>query len=215
MTDLQNPMVAYAGAGAAEGNETRLRSERTRGLVVQQAHAAYAEECIRGNTWTISTATAGITVTALMLVSVASAIPIVGLYNPSSSSKNLVIHRGMAIQTTGTVCNFVWGAVAAPSMTIADGVTTGKNNFTLASGGHEARAFAGATAMVGIALPFRFGWGATVEGATVAGTVLAGGTDWVDGEIVVKPANFVGIFGVTITTAGVVKASIVWSEVPV
>lgn len=212
MTDLQNPMVV-GNATAADGTETRLRSTRTRGLVTQQDHAPYAEDCARGNTWTVSTPTAGITATALMVVSTASAIPIVGLYNPAGNTKNFVIHRAIAVQTTGTVANFAWGAAALPGGQAAASTTAGINNLTFAAGKHTAQVFNGSQAMVGTAPIFRVIGGA-VEGATAAGVVETI-QEWVEGEIIVQPGNLLGMFALTTTTAGIVKASVTWSEVPV
>lgn len=212
MTDLQNPLVA--AYPAADGNETRLRSERTRGLVMQAAHAPLYEETNQGNSWTISTAVAGITTTALMVVSTASAIPIVGLFNPDGSGKNLIVHRAIVCQVTGTSTGFIWGVAADPAMTASDGVATGRNNKTFASGGHIGRAFAGATAMVGTGVTYRS------LGEPVAGIAYAAGLDTtfrddVDGEIVVVPGNFVGVFATVAMAANIVRASLTWAEVPI
>ena len=167
----------------------------------------------RGNVWTANTAVAGITVTTLMIISTASAIPIVGLYNPVGSGKNLFVHRAVITQCSGTVANFVWGAVAAPAMTVANGLASTANLLNLTTQG-QARNFAGATAMVGTATAIRFFPG-QYDGAGPAAGTLVGFRDDVDGELCVAPGNFCGIFSVIVTTAGLVRATIVWAELPV
>lgn len=212
MSDLQNPMVV--ANKAATGAETRLRSDETRGLVVQQNQGAYYEATNQGSSWTISTAIAGIATTALFTVSTASAKPIVGVFNPTGSGVNLSVQRVIIIQVTGTaVSSFVWGALAgATGMSAASGVQTGINNKTFAAGSHQARAFAGATAMVGTAGFYRVIGGPT-NGAFTA-SAQATYRDDVDGEIIVKPGNFVGVFGTATTIENVVVASMTWTEVP-
>lgn len=212
MTDLQNPLVA--AAKATPGNETRLRSDETRGLVVSQNQGTYYESSNQGSSWTISTNVAGIATTALFTVSTASAIPIVGVFNPTGSGVNLSIQRTIVLQTTGTaVSSFVWGAIAgATGMSGSSGVQTGINNKTFTAGGHGARAFAGATALVGTPLMYRVIGGPTAGAFTASQNATV--RDDVDGEIIVRPGNFVGVFGTTTTIENVVRASLTWTEVP-
>ena len=211
MTEVQNPLAAAYKVGV--GSETRLRSDETRGLVVAQNQAGYYESTNQGSSWTISTAIAGISTTALFTVSTASAIPIVGVFNPANTGLNLSIQRAIVIQTTGTaVTSFVWGVVAASTMASTDGVATGINNKSFVTGGHTARAFAGATAMVGTPKFYR------VLGGVWAGAFNAAAQstyrDDVDGEIVVKPGCFAGVFATSTTVENIVRASLSWAEVP-
>src|SRR5437660_6995195 len=77
-----NPTV---GARIASDNtEVNPRANRTGEQATAAAHGTWLEALRQGNVWTISTPLAGITVTANMLTSVASANAIVGLYNKSA-----------------------------------------------------------------------------------------------------------------------------------
>lgn len=216
MSAAENVLVGQVGgAGQPDGQEGRVRINRVGQTIDAQGLSPMAMSTIRGQSWTVATPIAGIIPTALMLVSVASAIPIVGVYNPGGSGRNLVINKGVAILMTGTVCGFVWGAVASPAMTNANGVATHVNNLTFAAGstgGSVGRSFAGATAMVGTALPVRY-VGSGIAGASVTGAQWTY-TDFVDGELIVAPGNFAGIFAIVVS-AGTVEAHMTWDEFPI
>jgi hypothetical protein len=107
----------------------------------------------------------------------------------------------------------VWGCIAAATgMSTASGVQTGINNKTFALGGHKARAFAGATALVGTPLFYRCIGGPTAGAFTASSQ--AGYRDDVNGEIVVPPGSFAGVFATTTTVENIVRASLSWTEVP-
>jgi len=211
---IQNPTVGTRSA--PDGMEgSRLRSERTGALVIQQLHAPYAEECVRGNIWTASTAVAGVTVTASCVIS-ALAMPIIGVFNPTGSGRNLVIIKTIVQQMTLTAVTFVWAGGAAMGLTNANGVATHINNFTFAtaaSGGSVARSFLGAS-IIGATAPTAFRYvGGAIAGATAVGEVYSF-TEYNDGDIVLSPNTFAGLFADTATSAAVVRAAITWAEVP-
>jgi hypothetical protein len=164
-------------------------------------------------TWTISTPLAGITVTALMVVSTASSIPIVGVFNPVTSSVKLVIQRAVYVQTTGTVCNPLWGVM--PSAAITATSVTAIRHSTFSAGGHTASVFAGATPVSGTAVMFRPLESTRILGATAAGGDGGPVTEVLNGEMVMRPGTFVGLYSDILTTAGVARASITFTEVPI
>jgi len=214
MTDLQHAVVGLQVVN--DGVQSRLRAERSGALVVQQLHGAYTEENVRGNVWTVSTAVAGVTVTASAVVSTASAMPIVGIYNPPGTGKNLVVMRACVQNVTGSQVTFLWGVSNGPAMTAAAGVATHISMFNFGqggSGGSVARSFAGATGTVGTPITFRVIYGG-ITGTVVAGA-LSSFTEYTNGDICVPPGNFAGIFADLAPTAAVVRAAITWAEVPV
>jgi hypothetical protein len=212
MTDIQSPIVG--AASVADGTESRLRADRTGALRTVQGHGALYDDASRGNSWTVSTPVAGITVTALMVVSTASSIPIVGVLNPAGSGVNLAIQRCYVDQTIGTNMNYMWwGGIANTTMTVANGLTTGISNKGFAASGHAARVFAGATAVVGTPTSYRI-LPCFLSGAPTAANI-AGFADEVDGEIIVAPGSFVGVFGDTTNTTGTCRATLTWTELPI
>lgn len=198
-------------ATLSDGTVKEARLDKSGSIVTQDVHGRYYEAVARGNVWTINTPTAGITVTALMVVSSASSNGIVGLYNPTANY-NLHIIRAVAViasQATGT--GIVWGTIATTSLLnpLPAGVNRAKNALTFVIGGHRAKVFDGSVAVSGSAATdlYRIMLPASITSALTAAET--------DGDIIVGPGCFVGIFGDTTTTATVAKASITWEEVPV
>jgi hypothetical protein len=210
MADLNSPVPGLQLVPDGQP-ALNLRGERTGAVLVQQAHAPYAEETQRGNVWTISTPIAGVTCTTLVIVSTASAMPILGLYNPVGSAKNLVLQKVVMINQGATAITFVLGAAALPGMTSTSGGAVGVNNLNFGVGSHTARTFIGAVVIVGTPITFRYLTGAST-GAVTAGTV-EGTTEYTDGDVVVAPGNFLGVF--TVLVGGLVQGSLTWAEVPV
>lgn len=208
---IQSPTVGPKTS--ADGATVPLRAERMSGLVVQPAHGELYEAASRGNVYTISTAVAGIVSTAAMVVSVASANAIVGLYNPTTDT-NLHITRAIIVQVSGTAVTggFVWGTIASPTGITGKG-TTGYNNKTFTKGGHKAYAFDGSLPATGsaITVPFRY------VGGLFPGTISvgAGATfEEVEEDLVVGPGCFAGIFFAIVGTNTTVTGSLSWEEVP-
>ena len=209
---IQSPTVGPKTS--ADGATVPLRSERMSGLVVQPAHGEMYEAASRGNVYTISTAAAGIAVTAAMVVSVASGNAIVGLFNPTTDT-NLHITRAVVVQISGTAVTggFCWGTIASPTGITSKGVT-GLNNKTFLKGGHKAYAFDGSLPATGAAItvPFRY-IGGLFPGAITAGN---GATfEEVEEDLVVGPGCFAGIFYTASGTNSTVTGSLSWEEVPV
>lgn len=207
MSDIQNPMPGQQNI--RDSSEHRLRGTRTGELAFSQAHGPTLEPARQGRLWTISTPVAGITVTANMLFSVASSNAILGLYNKTSDQYLHV--RTLNVQTaTATVCNIVWAINTPLQLATNPTGVSGRNNATLASGGHQAVAFNGAVACSGMGVTSFHRM--ILNLPTAAGRVTHTETD---PEIVIPPYGFAGVFGDAATTATVIWGYLTWEEVPV
>src|SRR5438132_9305536 len=134
----------------ADGTPSPVRATRDGALVGQEAHGTFYEAVSRGNVWTIATPVAGITVTANMLSSVASANAIVGLYNPTTNTNLHILRAIVALVTVITACNFNWAVNINTLLSpVPTGVQRAHNNLTFAIGGHKAKAFDGTVAVSG------------------------------------------------------------------
>jgi len=215
VSDIQNPLVGPRNI--ADGSETQWRAERTGAPVVQPAHGEYYEEASRGNVWTISTAIAGVVMTANTVVSLASSRCIVGIWNPTGGV-NAHITRAVIIQVSGTAftaAGFVWGTISSPTGitgTAAAGVQA-RNNKTFIKGGHAMVAFDGSLDVTGsaITVPFRY-FGGFFPGAITAGASAT--IEEMETDIVVGPGAFAGLFGSLAQTACTVVGSLSWAEIP-
>ena len=197
-------------ATLSDGSVKEARLDKSGAVVGQDAHGRFFEAVARGNVWTIATPTAGITVTANMLVSVASANAIVGLYNPTANKNYHVVRTQVIAITMATGTGFLWATVGTAGVLspIPLGVQRAHNNLTFAIGGHTAKAFDGSVAVSGLAATDVF---RAIIPLQI--TLLTNFTEY-DNDIVVGPGAFAGIFGDTVTTSSVVKAAITWEEVP-
>lgn len=206
---MLNPTV---GARVAQGSaEVNPRANRTGELATGAAHGTWLEAIRNGNMWTIATPTAGITVTANMLVSVASANAIVGLYNKSTSSYLHITRAEVIVASAATATGFVWGANSPTALSVVPTGVTHVYNHNLMTLGPSPAAVA-------------FDGSIPVSGAAVTAIVrpIVGGAintlvnvEEFDDDLWVAPNGFLGIFGDTVTTSTVVKASLTWEEVPV
>lgn len=207
---MLNPTVGVRST-VGDGGEINPRANRTGELATAAAHGTWLEALRVGNIFTISTPIAGITVTANMLTSVASANAIVGLYNKSQAVNLHILRAEIVIGSNATATGCVWG-FAAPAAVSPNplGVQRVRNHKQLTIGaGVAAVAFDGSVAMSGIAATDLFR-------PIVAGLVNTPITvEEFDDDLLVPPNGFIGIFGDTTTTAAVVKAALTWEEVPI
>lgn len=204
-----NPVVGVRPA--SDNTEVTPRATRTGETSVSATHGTWLEAIRQGNVWTISTPTAGITVTANMLVSTASANAIVGLYNKSTGSHLHVTRLEVVIGSNATVTNLLWGFNTPVVLaTTPTGVARAKNHKALTVGNSPAAvAFDGTVAVSGALATDYFR-------PIVAGVVNTPVTvEEYDDDIFVPPGGFIGVFGDTTTTAAVVRAALTWEEVSI
>lgn len=208
---ITNPVVGKSIGGAADGSEVNPRGNRTGELAVAAAHGTWNEAVRQGNMWTIATPNAGITVTANMLVSVASANAILGLYNKSTGLNLHVTRMSLIVASAATVTNLLWGFNNVATLSpVPTGVARARNhkNLTANSASPGAVAFDGTVAVSGAAATDLFR-------PIVAGVVNTPLTvEEFDDDLWVPPGGFLGIFGDTVTTSTVVRGFMTWEEVP-
>lgn len=191
------------------GAETNPRANTSGEMATGAAHGTWLEAIRQGNLWTISTPTAGITVTANMLVSVASANCIVGLYN-KSAGKNLHITRAeIVVASAATATAFVWAYNPPTQLAVTPtGVALATNHNLLTTGASpSAVAFNGSIPVSGAAVTTLF------RPIVVAAINTGINVEEFDDDLWVPPFGFLGIFGTTVTTSTVVNASMTWEEV--
>lgn len=218
------PAVVADGVGSQP-----FRQEKTGAMVVQEVHGRFYEQCYRGNIYTagmlltsisnatFTTATTGVTAT-----------PIIGVWNPSSSTVNVVLLQAVlgVTVTAGTATGggpFAWMACTG-NAAISTGITP-INRKTLAASGSQAKAFAN-TALTGMTGTLAVLCGSALSGGLIknASSVetavgqnigTAGVTvENLDGSIIVPPGGVVGLFATTTPVAHSAVSGLVWEEVP-
>lgn len=196
--------------------------------IVSELHGRFYEANYRGNLFfgghTAPTALSGNTV-----LLTASTTPILGVWNPSTNTNNLVMLQAtlttIANNTTSSAAPgaFVW------AISLGNGaISTGANPWnarTLLQSGSNAKTFAGSTALTGLTNNLTIVAGANLPSpgaltyTTLASTALyaayAGREDF-DGSLIVPPGGVLALLNTASTaTAFSCYGRLHWEEVPV
>lgn len=198
-----------------DGANTQPRQGRSGEVCIQQTHADYYESTYRGSVFTCSTAAAGITLAATSLSPLAAGTgtPIVGLYNPLSSGKNLVINKVNvgAITSSAATGNIVWNYAINQTITAAaNGTIT--NNFLGGAAASVVKAYVN-TATTGSTIGIMFRPAFQLQFVTAAGEMVGSAEVNIDGDIIVPPGAYLALANGVSSTTTVLSASITWEEV--
>lgn len=147
----------------------------------------------------------------------AAGTPLLGLYNPAGSGKDLVLLEvRLGVRTTGTAAgtvDFNYFTANNSTATVTGTQTLAKNLYTQATSGSVAWgmtnvANTGAVASTIVAPAFSLG-NVTTTAALNFGILR----DELKGEIVVSPGNYLALGASASLTAASIDASFIWAEV--
>jgi hypothetical protein len=202
-----------------------LRGGQMADLIVSELQGRFYENTYRGNTYSYGLATTALTANTITLTSTTT--PILGIWNPTTSTINAVILQASLNCFPNNLTSgagpgaFVWAT------SIGNGaITTGNNPFnrkTLASAGSQVKAFGGATALTGLTNNLVIFEGADFNNltgltyTTLPATALyssAQSTQNFDGSIIVPPGGVLALLNTTSSTTFSVAGRMTWDEVP-
>ena len=213
------------------GLQAPARAGQLGDMIISELHGRFYEQTYRGNFFSFGLApTALATTNATATGLTATATPILGVWNPQSSTVNLVIEQA-ALQvyintfTTPVSCGPLVWVISTGNGAISTG-STPYNRKTLTASGSQAKAFAGGTALTGLtnslvvlegadfSNPTSLTYGTIV--APTAGTSLTsfGGVQNVDGSIIVPPGGVLALMCTTSTITMTATGRLLWEEVP-
>ena len=209
-----------------DGANQTFRMTKLAALVVQELHGRFYEQCYRANLYTYGISnTALVAANAIATGMTATAQPIIGLWNPLTSTVNLVILQASIVVTTIAASAVAPGGFMWVYSQGNSGISTGSNPVntkTLASpGGSAAKAFSVSTPLTGLANNLAVLRGTTISplnaaGAATAASIVQGSSvENVDAGIIVPPGGFIGIMNQVSTTTINVTTGIVWEEVSI
>lgn len=222
----------------APGTVAAMRSGNLGDVIVSELHGRFYEQAYRGNLFsaslplTVLAATHNVaTGLSGTLATAATATPIVGIWNPATSTINAIILQATlgvtvtALQSTGAG-PFIWAGFAGNSALTLGVSTTVYNRRTLTASGSQCKN------MSGVALT-----GLTNIGVQIATSVMNGGSalnlanlatavgfppsafsalECIDGAIVIPPGGLLALFCNTVTpVAHSAAATLLWEEVPI
>src|SRR6266566_2381067 len=132
---------------AGDGTLPNFRLGRSGEGVFQELHGRFYEQVLRGNVFSIGCQLTALSAATVLLT--ASAQPIVGVWNPTTSPVNLVPLQAMLVDEINNVTSVALGAFVWASSLNNAALTAGLapfNRKTLASTGSQAKAFSLSTA---------------------------------------------------------------------
>jgi len=210
---LQN----IVGQPAAGANNALLngRSGQLGDAIVSELHGRYYETNYRGNVFLLSVSTAA-AVTAY--TGGAAGTPMLALFNPTGSGKNLVILKAsfgnvVAASAAGTVA---WGLYFGTTATITQATTVAPWSMsTQLQAGSVATGFRNVALTSGSAANNAISLG-SYYWATAAGvaSVLGAPVD-LEGSVIIPPGSYVALGGSAALTSATWIGSLQWEEVPV
>ena len=148
----------------------------------------------------------------------AAGTPAIGIFNPSSSGKDLVIlDATVGIRTTGTAAaaiDFNHFAVLQGSVAVTGTATAPRNMYTLQASGSVATAMVNVVntaALASFAIRPSISVGLT---AATAVTNVGAYRDEVKGAIIIPPGGYYAFGAAAAPTAGSFDITVTWAEVP-
>jgi hypothetical protein len=206
----------------SEGAEAPLRIDKTGAQVVQQLHGQYYEQASRGNVYRFGMTTTALSANTISLT--ATTTPIIGLWNPANSGKNLI--PIFAVCTTNVAGNsavapggFVW-ATSTGNSAITTG-TNGTNVLTWVAGGGVGKGFNISIALTGLTNNLvvqrgaSFGSIIAAQPATATALIAPTGIEYFDGIEIVPPGGVLALLNTVSTTTVSVCSAIYWEEITV
>lgn len=212
----------------ADGAEAKMRMGRTAELVTTDLHGRFYEQTYRGNVFSDGMGLTSVSNATFTVGGIgATTTPVCGIFNPATSTVNVVLIEASlglvmtALAATGPGA-FVW-AMSIGNTAVSTG-STPLNRKTLSLGGAQAKGMTN-VAVTGItnALVVRFGsalGGGSAENVGFTATAVAMQTqqasskELFDGTLIVPPGGVLALLATTTPAAHSATSAIVWEEVP-
>lgn len=199
------------------------------GQRTSDAHGRFMEAALFGRLFSAGMTTTSISNATFTTGTLgATGTPIIGLWNPLNSGKNLVVLQARVQLIANAVTTFTGpGALMWCTAVNQSAISTGivpLNRLSLAATGSVAKGFAN-TALTGlsgnltvqeasglVSFSNNFSNALTAAGQATPG---GGGIDHIDGAIILVPGSVLALLGTTTPISVSAASSILWEEVPI
>lgn len=226
ITVIVQNIVGQPSAGASNA-VLNGRSGQLGDMIVSQLHPRYYESNYRSNIYFGGHGSL-IALSANTITLTATTTPIIGVWNPSSNTNNLVLTTASLQVVANNLTSGAGPGVFVWAISNSNGaISTGSNPFnakTLLQSGSSAKFFAGNVALTGLTNNLAIVRGAAFSSpsgltyTTLASTALLpsyGGTENFEGSLIIPPGSVLALLNTTSSTVFSAVASITWEEVPV
>ena len=219
---IQGTVGPQSAQSLGAGTPGNLRLGQMNDVIVSELHGKWYESVYRGNMYSV-----GMTVTALSAGTItltAATTPIIGIWNPSTSTVNCILAKAKLQIATASTSAVVPGGWMWASSTGNTAITTGLtplNRKTLAQAGSQAKGFNISTALTGLTnnlvLQFAAGFGTlvTAQGSTATPIFSGDCIEEFDGSVIVAPGACFCLLNTNSTTTISVASMLLWEEVPI
>lgn len=205
-----------------DGSDGRLRLGKGGEQIASELHGRYYEQNYRGNLYSIGCGVTALSATTITLS--ATSTPILGVWNPTTSTVNVVLLQIALSVYANTLTTPVGpGAIVLAASTGNAAISTGSspvNRKTLASSGSQAKGFPGGVALTGLTnnvvvfegleIPTQ---GPVTYSTTTAMQLGGAGVVSFDGGLIVPPGGMLSVLNTTSTTTCSVVGRLLWEEV--
>jgi hypothetical protein len=201
----------------ADGAQAIQRMGREGETITIELGGKYEESTERNQTFSVTTALAGVTVAATHVSPIAAntGTPIIAIVNPANSGKNAAITKAQCAWVSGTAGagGLAWNIGCGSAITAATTVPIANNGSSASSSMRGIAGTAITSGPVGVLLkPVQ---NCTVFAAAIAATTVGSNcSEEVEGNIVVPPGCWAGIAAATAGTSPIVQCSLSWREGP-
>jgi hypothetical protein len=218
---LQGIVGPQSSQSLGAGTPGNIRLGQMNDVIVSELHGKWYESVYRGSMYSIGMGVTALSANTITLV--AATTPIIGVWNPLTSTVNLVLCKAklqLAVAGNSAVApgGFVW-ATSTGNGAISTGLTP-TNRKTLAAAGSQAKGFNISTALTGLTNNLvvlgaaGFGTLLAAQGATATPSMSGDAVEEFDGALIVPPGGVIALINTVSTTTISVASMLTWEEVP-
>ena len=205
-------------ASIAPGTNPPIRQGQLGDVIASQLHGRYYEATYRQSVFStfVNGLSIGVATTYNSPLTAGTGTPIIGIYNPIGSGKNLSLIRVQNTPTSGTSGGpLLWNIIPNPQSITAATNATAYNMGTLTQTGSVTKIW-NATAITGSpsnGVPFR-----DIAGPSSAASVVGAIQTYMEeiaGSIIVPPGSMIAMATTAAGTSYVFSAYVEWEEIPI
>jgi hypothetical protein len=207
----------------SDGTYPNIRQGKLGDAIVSELHGRFYEQVYRSSVYSIGSSTTALSANTITLT--ATTTPIVGVWNPGTSTVNLVILQAALQIVVQAASSTAQGAFVWATSTGNNAISTGSapvNRKTLTAAGSQAKGFPGGVALTGLTNNLVILEGADLAGGLAITTASVPATAAVptysytqnfDGGLIVPPGGVLALLN-TVSTANLsVTTRLMWEEV--
>jgi len=210
---IQGQVGAPQAQSIPAGTTPPIRQGQLGDVIVSEVHGRYYETNYRGALF--STFINALTISSTHATPIASGTgtPIIGIFNPAGSGKNVSIVRVQQATTSGTPGGpLLWNTIPNPQNITAT-FTAAYSNFNLAQQGSVTRIFNNTALTASTAgVAFRTAGGPAAVAAT--GVIMTYSEEYA-GDLLVIPGSMIALAATAAGTSHVISCFVEWEEIPV